>query len=368
MWYPTWESENKRPTEQLHALPAPRPPRPPANERSTHLLLRPTTRPSKIAPATLHPLGIRLSPLLIHGINNRKENELERRRSEKLRFRLDKNEPARLRLNARREECVPTCSTGNHQSYYGTNLPFCGRFCVFNPHKATTMSTANQPGATATGSGARTSAGGCGGIPPILGRQRSLSHGQAPLSSTLSRSPPHVRHRIALGAPVPTSQYRVGGGGSLLGYPVAPNLPSLNPTTPPGTPITEGVPLHSIPGCGVLPLPPGTPSQRASQKKAVDHALEAERSRIKDLEAKEKDMGADALRIQLKRERQHSTRLACDLAALWSSAVQSQANSEIEDESRMNALMRRLEKVQREKGKIIVELEREEEMVSQSSR
>ena len=227
------------------------------------------------------------------------------------------------------------------------------------------MSTANQPGATAIGSSARTSTGGGGGIPPILGRQRSLSHGQAPLSSTLSRSPPHVRHRIALGAPVPTSQYRVGGAGSLLGYPVAPNLPSLNPTTPPGTPITEGVPLHSIPGCGVLPLPPGTPSQRASQKKAVDHALEAERARIKDLEAKEKDMDADALRIQLKRERQHSTRLACDLAALWSSAVQSQANSEIEDESRMNALMRRLEKVQREKGKIIVELEREEEMVSQ---
>ena len=25
VWYPTWESENKRPTEQLHALPAPPP-------------------------------------------------------------------------------------------------------------------------------------------------------------------------------------------------------------------------------------------------------------------------------------------------------------------------------------------------------
>mmetsp|Transcript_18751 Transcript_18751/g.53940 ORF Transcript_18751/g.53940 Transcript_18751/m.53940 type:complete len:275 (+) Transcript_18751:96-920(+) len=227
--------------------------------------------------------------------------------------------------------------------------------------------TSNQPGAaTATGSGTASTGG---GIPPILGRQRSLSHGQAPLSSThaaLSRSPPHVRHRIALGAPVPTSsQYRVGGAGSLLsgGYP-APTLPSLNPTTPPGTPITEGVPVHSIPGCGVLPLPPGTPSQRASQKKAVEHALEAERSRIRDLEAKEQDMDAGALRIQLKRERQHSTRLACDLAALWSSAVQSQADAEIEDENRMNALMRRLDKVQREKGRIIVELEREEEMLT----
>ena len=228
------------------------------------------------------------------------------------------------------------------------------------------MSAANhQPG---VGSTSTSSTGGAnsGGIPPILGRQRSLSHGQAPMSSSasLSRSPPHVRHRIALGAPVPNS-HRVGGAGSLLssGYP-APTLPSLNPTTPPGTPITEGVPFHSIPGCGVLPLPPGTPSQRASQKKAVEHALEAERSRIKDLEAKEKDMDADALRVQLRRERQHSARLAADLAALWSSAVQSQAEAEIEDESRMNALMRRLDTVQREKGRIIVELEREEEMLT----
>ena len=232
------------------------------------------------------------------------------------------------------------------------------------------MSTPNLPSSgsdSSTGSStAAAAAAAGGGIPPILGRQRSLSHGQAPLSSaSLSRSPPHVRHRIALGAPVPTS-HRLGGAGSLLGGHPAPTLPSLNPTTPPGTPITEGVPVHSIPGCGVLPLPPGTPSQRASQKKAVEHALEAERSRIKDLEAREKDMDAAALRIQLRRERQHSTRLAADLAALWSSAVQSQAEAEIEDESRMNALMRRLDTVQREKGRIIVELEREEEKLTNS--
>ena len=46
------------------------------------------------------------------------------------------------------------------------------------------------------------------------------------------------------------------------------------------------------------------------------------------------------------------------------SCSQSQAEAEIEDESRMNALMRRLDTVQREKGRIIVELEREEEMLT----
>ena len=74
-------------------------------------------------------------------------------------------------------------------------------------------------------------------------------------------------------------------------------------------------------------------------------------------------MDAAGLRLALRRERQHSQRLAGDLAALWSSAVQSQAEAEVNEENRINGLMRRLDRVQREKGRIIVELEREEEMV-----
>jgi len=96
----------------------------------------------------------------------------------------------------------------------------------------------------------------------------------------------------------------------------------------------------------------------------VEHALEAERLRVKDLELREGDMDAAELRGALRRERKHSQRLAADLAALWSSAVQSQAEAEVCEENRINGLMRRLDRVQREKGRIIVELEREEEMLT----
>lgn len=119
-----------------------------------------------------------------------------------------------------------------------------------------------------------------------------------------------------------------------------------------------GIPAHTIPGGGTLP---GVPSPARS--KAVEHALEAERLRVKDLEPRERDMDAAELRVALRRERRHSQRLAADLAALWSSAVQSQAEAEVSEENRINGLMRRLDRVQREKGRIIVELEREEEMV-----
>jgi len=71
----------------------------------------------------------------------------------------------------------------------------------------------------------------------------------------------------------------------------------------------------------------------------------------------------EELKKALKRERQHSVRLASDLAALRVENVQGQAEAEIHEEGRINALMRRLECLQREKGRIIVELEREEEMV-----
>ena len=46
-----------------------------------------------------------------------------------------------------------------------------------------------------------------------------------------------------------------------------------------------------------------------------------------------------------------------------STAVASQAEAEVFEEGRINCLMRRLDSLQKEKGRIIVELEREEEMV-----
>lgn len=99
---------------------------------------------------------------------------------------------------------------------------------------------------------------------------------------------------------------------------------------------------------------------------AVDHAVEAERARIREREKEEKDMDADQLKQALKRERAHSCRLASELAALKSANVKSQAEAEAYEEGRINSLMRRLECLQREKGRIIVELEREEEMLTNS--
>merc|ERR1711982_223693 len=99
---------------------------------------------------------------------------------------------------------------------------------------------------------------------------------------------------------------------------------------------------------------------------AVDHAIEAERSRIREREKEEKDMDTEQLKQALKRERSHSCRLAAELANLKSLSVKSQAEAEAYEEGRINCLMRRLEGLQREKGRIIIELEREEEMLTNS--
>lgn len=74
-------------------------------------------------------------------------------------------------------------------------------------------------------------------------------------------------------------------------------------------------------------------------------------------------MDAAELRVALKRERAYSGRVAADLAAMKSATVSSQAEAEAFEEGRINSLMRRLEGLYKEKGRMLVELEREEEKV-----
>ena len=102
-----------------------------------------------------------------------------------------------------------------------------------------------------------------------------------------------------------------------------------------------------------------------SEEKAMDSAMAAERARIKELEKKESeaDLTVEDLKLILKRERSRSSKLVGELAAMKSMSVASQAEAEIGEEGRINGLMRRLDCLQKEKGRIIVELEREEEMV-----
>lgn len=112
-------------------------------------------------------------------------------------------------------------------------------------------------------------------------------------------------------------------------------------------------------GANANPQPP----ELSTEHKAMEAAAAAERTRAKELEASELEMSADELRAVLKKERHRTAKIQADLAALRSGTVQQQFQAEILEEGRINSLMRRMDDLQEEKGRIIVELEREEEMV-----
>ena len=86
----------------------------------------------------------------------------------------------------------------------------------------------------------------------------------------------------------------------------------------------------------------------------------------REKEHQEEHMSADELRAVLKKERCLSVRLASDLMSLRDAAEASAVEAEADEECRINNLMRRLESLQREKGRIVVELEHEEEMLTNS--
>lgn len=97
----------------------------------------------------------------------------------------------------------------------------------------------------------------------------------------------------------------------------------------------------------------------------VEAAIDSERSRIKEREEEESTFNEiSQFKIALKRERAHSLKLATELASFKSKSVKSQAEAEAHEEGIINGLLRRLECLQKEKGRIIVELEREEEMLT----
>lgn len=152
---------------------------------------------------------------------------------------------------------------------------------------------------------------------------------------------------LSLGSPpLGWSPHRAG--------PLSPKLTAIsNRGVLPGFPEIQ-TEIRSLP----LELPIISESQRA-----MEAAVQKERERTKAMEKEEANLTAEELRSVLKRERHRMARVAADLAAMRSMAVQSVAQAEVCEEGRINTLMRRLDSVQAEKGRIIVELEREEEMV-----
>jgi hypothetical protein len=133
---------------------------------------------------------------------------------------------------------------------------------------------------------------------------------------------------------------------TLLGSPIRVRGLSIGTSSPFGNP-NENVCHKMSPNLISDSMPP----EPSVTQKAMDHAAASERERAKTLEQTEVDLSADELRHVLKQERYRMGR------------VQSQFEAEVIEEGRINGLMRRLDILQQEKGRIIVELEREEEMV-----
>jgi hypothetical protein len=96
----------------------------------------------------------------------------------------------------------------------------------------------------------------------------------------------------------------------------------------------------------------------------MEQAVAAERKRAKEMEEHEKDLSADELRQILKQERHRMAGFARTIADLRCTAVSCQSAAEIHEEGRINSLLGRLETMQMEKGRIVNELEREEEMIT----
>ena len=178
-------------------------------------------------------------------------------------------------------------------------------------------------------------------------------------------SPPH-RNRVyptASSPPITHPRLRSSSFGQHhqhpLGYlpppssPYAPRSVPVSPVTAAKQSLTTTLPLRM----------PFLPAENTEQRKAMEAAVAKERKRAKEMELQEAGMSADELRAVLKRERHRMGRIAADLAVLKCNTVHAQLEAEMVEEGHINTLLRRMDELQQEKGRIIVELEREEEMV-----
>lgn len=192
------------------------------------------------------------------------------------------------------------------------------------------------------------------GIPHISPRAHKPSLKNLHHSPKAPFPGPRKDRSMSLGAYPPSWQ-------NLSGNPNVPNFVPLSPYSPSASPITS-TSMYAANTSDVMPCMPNL-NHSGPTRAAMEAAVHSERMRTKEKEKEEVNMTADELRIVLKRERTRMSKIQADLAAMRAAAVQSQAEAEVHEEGRINNLMRRVECLQKEKGRIIVELEREEEMV-----
>jgi len=149
---------------------------------------------------------------------------------------------------------------------------------------------------------------------------------------------------------------------SLLGNRPLPGLPShgsplLAPQTPPPS-------LRNLAARPLSLSPTRRHSNYETQRAAIEAACQSERARAKQMESNEVECTADELRFILKKERLRMTKQAGDIARLKQAAVQCQVEAEINEEGRINGLMRHMDGIQLEKSRVVSELEKEEELLA----
>ena len=177
---------------------------------------------------------------------------------------------------------------------------------------------------------------------------------------------------------------------------MSPSLVGRYPRSLPVSPLGQAVgEQQHIAHLGGFTAPMPIPPEPSEKQKVMEAAVAAERMRARELEKEEEIMTADELRAVLKKERRRTSKMAADLASFkmvshslssfvlsekisrvqlilillyafvsLQAAVELQSEAEVIEEGRINGLMRRLDNMQQEKGRIILDLEREEEMVS----
>jgi hypothetical protein len=114
----------------------------------------------------------------------------------------------------------------------------------------------------------------------------------------------------------------------------------------------------------------GSQDLAEQQSTAVESALASEHARTKACEEEEVMFTADELRAVLQRERQRAAQLQANIAALrvvaGTDGLPQQRLTEgdvVQEEGRINGLMRRMDMLHEEKRRIAAELEREEDLV-----
>lgn len=208
----------------------------------------------------------------------------------------------------------------------------------------------------------------------------TTSTSPAPIISTATNTNHHHRLRSSTSRNTRNRSYSLGCGTTITGigwnnhqqHQSPPFMPisSHHPTSPwnhsPRSTIATTMNTNPHPS---QTLPPYISSDNdgmlsEEQRNSIEMASSKERQRIKECEFNEMNINnIDELKHILKKERYRTMNLILELNTLKCISTSNQLQAEVLEENRINTLMKHINTFQHDKEHIIIELEREEEMV-----